>query len=291
MGVGSGMAEAMPYQDRHLHAWMTTAAEITPAQIKEHYDSLAFIYRTFWGDHIHHGLFLDGDESPGHAQVKLVDYCIQLLDLRGSEEVLDVGCGHGGTLLYLARRLDCTGTGLTISPKQARIARENADKANTDGKLRFIVDDADAFHFPTASFDLVWTMESSEHFFNKAQFFRTAASALRSRGQLLLAAWTGSMDRPRICDVARAFLCPELWTAQQYKSAVKSSGMQVTHCEDLTAKVLRTWEVCQERAQAAAPIVKLLPRAAREFVGGIDFILDAYRSGDLTYTVITAQNA
>src|SRR3989454_3880109 len=177
MGVGSGMAEAMPYQDRNLHAWMTTAAEITPAQIKEHYDSLAFIYRTFWGDHIHHGLFLEGDESPDDAQVKLVDYCIQLLDLRGSEEVLDVGCGHGGTLLYLARRLDCTGTGLTISPKQARIARENADKANTDGKLRFIVDDADAFHFPTASFDLVWTMESSEHFFNKAQFFRTAASA------------------------------------------------------------------------------------------------------------------
>ena len=289
MGVGSGMAEAMPYQDRNLHAWMTTAAEITPAQIKEHYDSLAFIYRTFWGDHIHHGLFLEGDESPDDAQVKLLDYCIQLLDLRGGEEVLDVGCGHGGTLLYLARRLDCTGTGLTISPKQARIARENADKANTDGKLRFIVDDADAFHFPTASFDLVWTMESSEHFFNKAQFFRTAASALRSRGQLLLAAWTGSMDRPRICDVARAFLCPELWTAQQYKSAVKSSGMQVTHCEDLTAKVLRTWEVCQERAQAAAPIVKLLPRAAREFVGGIDFILDAYRSGDLTYTVITAE--
>ena len=279
----------MPYRVRNLHAWMPTAAEITPTQIKEHYDSLAFIYRTFWGDHIHHGLFLDGDESPDDAQVKLLDYCIQLLDLRGSEEVLDVGCGHGGTLLYLACRLDCTGTGLTISPKQARIARENADKANTDGKLRFIVDDADAFPFPAASFDLVWTMESSEHFFNKAQFFRKSASALCPNGQLLLTAWTGSMDRPRIRQVALAFLCPELWTVEQYKCAVELAGMRVTHCEDLTAKVLRTWEVCQERAQAAAPLVKLLPRAAREFVKGIDFILDAYRSGELTYTVMTAE--
>jgi len=34
--------------------------------------------------------------------------------------------------------------------------------------------------------------------------------------------------------------------------------------------------------------VKLLPRAAREFVEGIEIILDAYRSGDLTYTVIAA---
>ena len=98
-----------------------------------------------------------------------------------------------------------------------------------------------------------------------------------------------SSDLPRICDVARAFLCPELWTAEQYKSAVESSGMEVTHCEDLTAKVVRTWEVCQERAQAAAPIVKLLPRAAREFVKGIEFILDAYRSGDLTYTILAAR--
>ena len=268
---------------------MAALSQITRARIKEHYDSFAFIYRTFWGDHIHHGLFAHGDESPGDAQVKMLDHCIQLLDLRGGEEVLDAGCGHGGTLLYLARRLDCRGTGLTISPKQARIARENADKAQTDGKLRFIVDDADSFQFPAASFDVVWTMESSEHFFNKTQFFRKFASALCPRGQLLLTAWTGSMDRPRIRQVALAFLCPELWTVEQYKCAVELAGMRVTHCEDLTAKVLRTWEICQERALAAAPLVRLLPRAAREFVEGIDIILDAYRSGDLNYTVITAQ--
>jgi tocopherol O-methyltransferase len=268
---------------------MATASPITPAQIKEHYDSLAFIYRTFWGDHIHHGLFADGDESPGDAQVKLLDHCVQLLDLRGGEQVLDVGCGHGATLLYLARWLDCTGIGLTISPKQARIARENADRANSGSKLRFTVDDADSFHFPAASFDLLWTMESSEHFTNKANFLRRAAWALRPSGQLLLAAWTGSMDRGRIREVARAFLCPELWTKQQYQSAVEASGMRVTCCEDLTRKVLHTWEICRQRALASAPMVKLLPRAAREFVGGIDFILEAYCSGDLTYTVMTAE--
>jgi cyclopropane fatty-acyl-phospholipid synthase-like methyltransferase len=268
---------------------MATASAITPAQIKEHYDSLAFIYRTFWGDHIHHGLFADGDESPEDAQVKLLDHCIQLLDLGGGEELLDVGCGHGGTLLYLARRLDCTGIGLTISPKQARIARENADRANTDGKLRFTVGDADAFYFPAASFDLIWTMESSEHFTGKAKFFHNAACALRPHGQLLLAAWTGSMDRPRVRKIARAFLCPELWTAEQYQSAVELAGMRMTQCEDLTRKVLRTWEICRERALAAAPIIRLLPRAAQKFVAGIDIILDAYWAGDLTYTIITAQ--
>ena len=67
--------------------------------------------------------------------------------------------------------------------------------------------------------------------------------------------------------------------------------MRVCHCEDLTAKIVSTWEICQERARAASVAVKLLPRAAREFVEGIDVILDAYRSGDLTYTVIAADRS
>jgi tocopherol O-methyltransferase len=261
----------------------------SPAQIREHYDSLAFIYQTFWGDHIHHGLFAHGSETPAEAQVRMLDHCLQSLNLRGGEQVMDVGCGYGGTLLYLARRLGCWGTGLTISPKQARIARANATKAGFGDRLTFFADDVQTFPFPAGDSDVVWAMESTEHFADKRKFLREAQKTLRPNGQLVLAAWTGSMTSHRVREVARAFLCPELWTATEYAAAVELAGMRVTRCEDLTEKVIQTWEICRDRARAARPIVMLLPPAARDFVDGIEIILDAYQSGDLTYTVQAAR--
>jgi tocopherol O-methyltransferase len=261
----------------------------TPTEIREHYDSLSLIYRTFWGEHLHHGYFDHPKISAGEAQISLLDHCSRMLTLRGGEHILDIGCGFGATLRYLAHNFNAHGLGLTISPKQALFAKLQTDKSDLADNLRFIVADAERFQFPRERFDLIWIMESSEHFADKSAFFEKASASLRPGGKLILASWTAARDSKRVQDVANAFLCPELWTAAQYRSAVKLAGLTVQTSEDLTAKVVPTWTICKQRVDAINGTMKLLPQKVQKFIAGIEIILDAYNSGELTYTVIVAR--
>ena len=266
-----------------------SAAPTTAAAIREHYDSLALVYRTYWGDHIHHGLFETGEETASAAQIHMLEHCLSLLPQRQWQNVFDVGCGHGGTSNFLAQRFGCNVTGMTVSEKQQRIATENAVKSGVGERAKFIVSNADHYDFPVNSRDLVWTMESSEHFADKSKYFPKVANMLEPGGCLMLAAWTGDMAHPKVKEIARQFLCPEFWTPEQYRASLEGSGLRILHQKDVTAKVLRTWEICRDHAKLAGPAVLLLPKAAREFIAGIDTILDGYRSRDFTYTLFAAQ--
>src|SRR5260370_6805134 len=102
---------------------------VTPDAIHEHYDSFAWIYRTFWGDHIHHGLFLRGNELPEEAQVNLLDYGARLSNVRPGLRDRDVGCVHAGTCVYLPLHYACNAHGLPSSLQQVPLPKNNPIRA------------------------------------------------------------------------------------------------------------------------------------------------------------------
>src|SRR5437016_8443377 len=93
----------------------------------------------------------------------MLEHCLQLAGLQPKSHVLDVGCGHGGTAVYLAHKYNCTVRGLTISEKQAKRVRQRAKAAGVTERVEVKVADADHYDFPRQTYDAVWTMESSEH--------------------------------------------------------------------------------------------------------------------------------
>lgn len=274
---------------------MQTAAKpargpLTAENIREHYDHFAWAYRFYWGDHIHHGLFRTGSEPAQAAQEKLLEHCAGRAGIAARMRVADVGCGHGGTARFLAEKYACDVLGLTISSTQWKLAQKLSHGLNgAKGSVHFELVNAEKYDFAKASFDVVWNMESSEHFFDKPAYLRRAVAALKPGGKLMIAAWTGSMQHQTVQEIARIFLCPELWTTDVYVHAMQSAGLQIVSREQLGKEVIRTWQICAEHVRQAGPLLKILPGNVQEFAAGIDVMLEGYKTGQLTYSILVGK--
>src|ERR1700726_1422007 len=91
-------------------------------RVIEHYDVVSPYYRSLWGEHLHHGYWIRGDESKERAQIQLIEHLAQTAKIQPGGKILDVGCGTGASSIYLAKRYKMEATGITISPVQVGLA-------------------------------------------------------------------------------------------------------------------------------------------------------------------------
>lgn len=96
-----------------------TQRSVPPVEtIARHYDSLDFFYRDLWGEHVHHGLWLSGRESPAEAAVEMSRRALACLELESGAFLADVGCGYGGTARLAAEIYGAHVIGFTVSAVQ-----------------------------------------------------------------------------------------------------------------------------------------------------------------------------
>ncbi len=259
---------------------------LTRADISKHYNDFSWVYRRYWGEHIHHGLFERGDEKSAEAQEALLRHCAARAGVRPGMTVIDVGCGYGATARFLAHHYSCSVLGLSISKVQIKVAGKSMSSSNGNGSVRFKLADAEKYDFPAAHFDVVWNMESSEHFFDKAAYFRKAAATLKPGGTLMLAAWTGSMEQALIREIAQVYLCPDLLTTEQYTALMEAAGLRVVSSEKLGSEVAQTWDFSAEQPRAARSLLAVLPDKFHRFVNGIELMRKGYATAQLSYSII-----
>lgn len=136
--------------------------------------------------------YLD-DHSPPQRTVQMPDRtlnraCINLvLEMLGgcpldNTEILDIGCGRGGTIHILATlftplRL----TGIDLCPEAIAFCRRN-DPPPT---ARFLTGDAERLPFRANSFHRVTNLESSHNYPDIEAFYSEAARVLRPGGRFL----------------------------------------------------------------------------------------------------------
>lgn len=269
-------------------------------QVARHYDDLDPFYRALWGEHLHHGLWRTGDETPAEATAQLVTAVADRAQLPPRPTVCDVGCGYGGTARLLAERYHAQVIGLTLSPMQAHFAQTQPVVPGAPVPAYLLADWLDN-PFPAQQFDAVIAIESTEHMADKLGCFAHAYRVLRPDGRLVVCAW---LARAGATPVEARFLlepiCREgrlagLGTAQEYAALMAEAGLRVEQVEDVSAQVRRTWSVALRRLAAALATDAhtrhyLLDARRREriFAWTIVRLWLAYHTGALRYGIFTA---
>ena len=262
-------------------------------KIIEHYDVVSPYYFKLWGEHLHHGYWIRGDESKEQAQQQLIEHLARLAKIPQDAAVLDVGCGFGASSLYLCKQFGAITTGITISQVQVEMA--NAAAAREQAKARFCLMDAEAMTFEKP-FDVLWSVESISHYHDRERFFASAAKLLKPGGIFALTDWFKQPNLSR-AEVAK-FINPieqgmfvRLEEIGHYEEFLRSNGMEILRREELTKHCARTWEICLEII-ADATFWSLAAKRGRNFVRYLNSfraMRAGFASGAFVYGLLVAR--
>jgi tocopherol O-methyltransferase len=214
-------------------------------KIVAHYDVVSPYYHSLWGEHIHHGYWIRGDESKETAQIQLIDHLAQLANIKAASRILDIGCGFGGSSLYLAKKYGARVTGITISPVQVQMAKEAAAKTNLDAS--FLLMDAEEMQF-AQPFDLLWSVESISHYHDPRKFFASAVKFLKPGGCFALTDWfqkenLSAADKKKFIAPIEKGMMVELHAMDDYCDFLVCSGLQIVQRQDLTPNCAKSWDL------------------------------------------------
>jgi len=123
----------------------------------------------------------EGDDI-GDAEERKLDALAEEMRLSRGQRVLDIGCGFGGPLVYLAKQYGVTGVGITASEVQVEVARQRAIEHGVD--VDFHVTHWRDFE-PRERFDALYSDEVIVHFADLDVFFKRARAWTRPGGRMV----------------------------------------------------------------------------------------------------------
>lgn len=287
---------------------ISSRKEIRGVDIASHYDELDRFYRDIWGEHVHHGLWLRGDESRPQAVRQLAEMVAREAGLTRDTRVIDIGCGYGATSQLIADEFGAAVTGITISEAQHAVAEARAAAAHAakgaaggGGKINpsYVCGDWLTNTLPADFFDAGIAIESSEHM-DKQGFFAQARRVLRPGGRLVVNSWlsrekpTANQVRWLVEPIAREGRMPHLGTESDYRRWTAEAGFTVTKFQDVTRQIARTWPMIVRTfvwnlLRKPAYLRFVLDPRSKNAVFGLTIVRlwIAFRTGAMRYGVFT----
>ncbi|MEX2193686.1 MAG: cyclopropane-fatty-acyl-phospholipid synthase family protein [Thermoleophilaceae bacterium] len=155
--------------------------------VRHHYDVSNDFFALFLDESMTYScaLFSNGAATLEDAQEAKLELVCSKLGLREGERVLDVGCGWGSFPVHAAGRHGVEVVGITLSERQAELARRRAADAGLADRVQIRV--ADYRELAGERFDAIASIGMVEHVGSARidEYARTLAGLLEPGGRLL----------------------------------------------------------------------------------------------------------
>ena len=169
--------------------------------------------------------------------------------------VLDVGCGLGGSVRYLAAEHGCHATGVDLTQEYVDAAHALARLVKLDGEVTFRQGSALALPFDAASFDVVWTEHAQMNIQDKRTFYAEIARVLRPGGRLVFHdIFQGPAGAPHFpVPWAEDASISHLAAPDDARAHLAAVGLAVRDWTDQTAPSVAWFTATLERIRASGP--------------------------------------
>jgi len=169
----------------------------------------------------------------------------ELAQITTRDEVLDAGSGIGGTARFLADRYDCRVTTIDLTEEYCETSRWLNRLVGLDDRISVYQGDVTELPFDSASFDVVVSQHVQMNVADKSLLYEEANRVLRPRGRVaiwdIVAGTPGELDLP--LPWANRPELSHLVSADVLRSAIESTGLSVTHWDDMTEDALAVMEI------------------------------------------------
>ncbi len=280
-------------------------------QIQKFYDDSSPLWEEIWGEHMHHGYYgKDGQAQINRrqAQINLIEELLLWSDMKNPDNapqnILDVGCGIGGSTLYLSEKFSQTVTnayGITLSPVQAKRAEERSKNTDLADKVKFQVANALEMPFANNTFDLVWSLESGEHMPDKEKFLQECYRVLKPGGKFILATWchrptnlpAGDLtveERTHLEKIYHVYCLPYVISLPEYEDIINKCGFTNIKADDWSQAVAPFWKVVIDSAITPQAIIGLLKAGLNTINGALalNLMSQGYDTGLIRFGVVCA---